>query len=126
MSGLFSSSITFFPCSLRTRTVELPLLLTNLSKKEKREHVEAALNLVGLGDRMKHYPKTTFRRAGTTGCDCPCHRYRPYDHRRDEPTGDLDKKSAERNFDTHGAAEYGIQKNDCHGDHDPHAAGKAH
>ena len=37
--------------------VELPLLLTKLSKKERREHVESALNIVGLGDRIDHYPK---------------------------------------------------------------------
>ncbi len=37
--------------------VELPLLLTKLSKKERREHVTAALNIVGLSDRMFHYPR---------------------------------------------------------------------
>ena len=36
--------------------VELPLLLTSLSKKERRQHVETALSIVGLGDRMKHRP----------------------------------------------------------------------
>src|ERR1700724_26128 len=37
--------------------VELPLLLTKLSKKQRREHVNTALNIVGLGDRMFHYPR---------------------------------------------------------------------
>src|SRR5436305_13320114 len=37
--------------------VELPLLLTKLSKKERREHVNTALNIVGLGDLMFHYPR---------------------------------------------------------------------
>jgi putative ABC transport system ATP-binding protein len=75
--------------------VELPLLLTKLSKAERRAHVEAALGVVGLSDRMHHFPRqlsggqeqrVTIARAivsDPTFLLC------------DEPTGDLDRKSAD-------------------------------
>src|SRR6266568_3861563 len=75
--------------------VELPLLLTKLSKKQRRQHVEAALNIVGLSDRMFHYPRqlsggqeqrVAIARAVVTD---------PTIIVADEPTGDLDAKSAE-------------------------------
>ena len=76
------------------QNVELPLLLTKLSKAERRTHVETALSIVGLGDRMHHFPRqlsggqeqrVTIARAivsDPTFLLC------------DEPTGDLDRKSA--------------------------------
>jgi putative ABC transport system ATP-binding protein len=77
------------------QNVELPLLLTKLSKAERRKHVETALAVVGLGDRMHHFPRqlsggqeqrVTIARAivsDPTFLLC------------DEPTGDLDRKSAD-------------------------------
>src|ERR1051325_844880 len=75
--------------------VELPLLLTKLSKKQRRQHVETALNIVGLGDRMFHYPRqlpggqeqrVAIARAVVTD---------PTIIVADEPTGDLDAKNAQ-------------------------------
>jgi len=75
--------------------VELPLLLTKLSKAERREHVATALSLVGLKDRMTHYPRqlsggqeqrVAIARAIVTDPDLIL---------ADEPTGDLDAQSAD-------------------------------
>src|SRR5260221_2733047 len=74
--------------------VELPLLLTKLSKRERRDHVANALTIVGLGDRMHHYPRqlsggqeqrVAIARAIVTD---------PTILVADEPTGDLDAKNA--------------------------------
>lgn len=83
------------PVMTAFQNVELPLLLTDLSKSERRTHVEASLSLVGLQDRMHHRPdelsggqqqRVAIARAIVTD---------PALIVGDEPTGDLDAKSAE-------------------------------
>jgi putative ABC transport system ATP-binding protein len=102
--------------------VELPLLLTKLSKKERRQHVEAALNIVGLSDRMSHYPRqlsggqeqrVAIARAIVTD---------PTIIVADEPTGDLDAKNAEETLDLLQQLNIEFEKTIVMVTHDPKAA----
>jgi putative ABC transport system ATP-binding protein len=93
--GFIFQMYNLIPVLNAFQNVELPLLLTKLSKSERREHVETALGIVGLTDRMRHFPRqlsggqeqrVTIARAivsDPTFLLC------------DEPTGDLDRKSAD-------------------------------
>jgi len=93
--GLVFQFYNLIPVLTAFENVELPLLLTSLSKTERKEHVETALTVVGLADRMEHYPRqlsggqeqrVAIARAVVTD---------PTILVADEPTGDLDAKSAE-------------------------------
>ncbi len=93
--GLVFQFYNLIPVLTAFENVELPLLLTHLSKSERRQHVETALRVVGLADRMDHYPRqlsggqeqrVAIARAIVTD---------PTIVVADEPTGDLDAKSAE-------------------------------
>jgi putative ABC transport system ATP-binding protein len=106
--------------------VELPLLLTPLSKAERRKHVEAVLNLVGLGDRMSHYPRqlsggqeqrVAIARAIVTD---------PTVLVADEPTGDLDRVSAGEIMQLLDRLNREFRKTIVMVTHDPRAAEKAH
>jgi putative ABC transport system ATP-binding protein len=93
--GFIFQMYNLIPVLTAFQNVELPLLLTKLSKSERRAHVETALSIVGLMDRMSHFPRqlsggqeqrVTIARAivsDPTFLLC------------DEPTGDLDRKSAD-------------------------------
>jgi putative ABC transport system ATP-binding protein len=93
--GFIFQMYNLIPVLTAFQNVELPLLLTKLSKAERRTHVETALSIVGLTDRMNHFPRqlsggqeqrVTIARAivsDPTFLLC------------DEPTGDLDRKSAD-------------------------------
>ena len=93
--GLVFQFYNLIPVLTAFENVELPLLLTDLGKPERKTHVEAALEAVGLAERMKHYPRqlsggqeqrVAIARAIVTD---------PTIVVADEPTGDLDAKSAD-------------------------------
>lgn len=93
--GFIFQFYNLMPVLTAERNVELPLLLTNLSKKQRMAHVAAALELVGLSSRAKHYPselsggqeqRVAIARAIVSDPDLLlC----------DEPTGDLDRATAD-------------------------------
>ncbi|HMK57138.1 MAG TPA: ABC transporter ATP-binding protein [Dissulfurispiraceae bacterium] len=106
--------------------VELPLLLTRLSRKERHEHVEMALRSVGLSDRMDHYPnqlsggqqqRVAIARAVVTD---------PVILVADEPTGDLDRVSAAEILELMSRLNKELGKTIIMVTHDARAAEKAH
>jgi putative ABC transport system ATP-binding protein len=105
--------------------VELPLLLTKLSKSERRQHVEAALGIVGLSDRMNHYPRQLSGGQEQRVAIARAVIADPTFLLCDEPTGDLDRKSADEILDllTRLSKEY--SKTILMVTHDPAAAERA-
>ncbi len=123
--GFVFQFYNLIPVLTAFENVELPLLLTSLSKAERRKHVETALGVVGLGDRMSHYPKqlsggqeqrVAIARAIVTD---------PLLLVADEPTGDLDKNSADEILTLLDRLNKEFKKTIIMVTHDPHAAEKA-
>jgi putative ABC transport system ATP-binding protein len=124
--GFVFQFYNLLPVLTAYENVELPLLLTKLSKAERRKHVETSLNIVGLGDRMKHYPKqlsggqeqrVAIARAIVTD---------PLILVADEPTGDLDKVSATEIMTLLDRLNKEFKKTIVMVTHDPRATEKAH
>jgi len=123
--GFIFQMYNLIPVLNAFENVELPLLLTKLSKKQRREHVHTALNIVGLGDRMTHYPRQLsggqeqrvgIARAIVTDPDLLlC----------DEPTGDLDRKSGDEILDLLQTLNREHGKTIVMVTHDPRAADRA-
>jgi putative ABC transport system ATP-binding protein len=120
--GFVFQTFNLIPVLTALENVELPLLLTNLSKKERREHAALALNLVGLGDRLDHYPRqlsggqeqrVAIARAIVTD---------PAIILADEPTGDLDARSAQEILTILSKLNREQGKTIVLVTHDPHAA----
>jgi len=120
--GFIFQMYNLLPVLNAFENVELPLLLTKLSKKERREHVETALKIVGLADRMKHYPRqlsggqeqrVAIARAIVTD---------PTILVADEPTGDLDAKNAADTLDLLQRLNGDFKKTIIMVTHDPKAA----
>jgi putative ABC transport system ATP-binding protein len=107
------------------RNVELPLLLTHLSKSQRAQHVQTALAVVGLSHRAKHFPRTLSggeqQRVGiaraivTDPTLLLC----------DEPTGDLDRKAGDEILDLLQALNREHGKTIVMVTHDPHASARA-
>ena len=124
--GFIFQFYNLIPVLTAFENVELPLLLTSLSRRERREHVETALSVVGLADRMEHYPaqlsggqqqRVAIARAIVTD---------PTILVADEPTGDLDRVSAQEILDLLDRLNADFGKTIIMVTHDPRAAGKAH
>jgi putative ABC transport system ATP-binding protein len=93
--GFIFQFYNLLPVLTAFENVELPLLLTSLSRKERREHVETALSIVGLADRMKHFPRQLSGGQEQRVAIARAIVSDPTLLLADEPTGDLDKTSAE-------------------------------
>jgi putative ABC transport system ATP-binding protein len=123
--GFVFQFYNLLPVLTAERNVELPLLLTRLSKAERRKHVATALAVVGLADRATHYPRQLSggqeQRVGiaraivTDPTLLLC----------DEPTGDLDRKSGDEILDLLQALNREHGKTIVMVTHDPHAAARA-
>jgi putative ABC transport system ATP-binding protein len=123
--GFIFQFYNLIPVLTAFENVELPLILTDLSRKERREHVATALNLVKLEDRMDHYPgqlsggqqqRVAIARAMVTD---------PAILVADEPTGDLDRTSAEEVLSLMERLSLEAGKTIIMVTHDPRAARKA-
>ena len=123
--GFVFQLYNLMPVLTAERNVELPLLLTHLSRAERKHHVETALAVVGLTHRAKHYPRTLSggeqQRVGiaraivTDPTLLLC----------DEPTGDLDRKAGDEILDLLQGLNREHSKTIIMVTHDPHASARA-
>ena len=120
--GFIFQSFNLIPVLTALENVELPLKLTNLKKQERLDHATTALNLVGLGDRLGHYPRqlsggqeqrVAIARAIVTD---------PALNLADEPTGNLDATSAQEVLTLLSRLNKEHNKTIVMVTHDPHAA----
>src|SRR6201998_2739210 len=93
--GFIFQMYNLIPVLTAFQNVELPLLLTKLSKSERRKHVETALSVVGLSERMNHYPRQLSGGQEQRVAIARAIVADPTFLLCDEPTGDLDRKSAD-------------------------------
>jgi putative ABC transport system ATP-binding protein len=123
--GFIFQLYNLIPVLTAFENVELPLTLTRLSKRDREEHVHAALEVVGLADRAHHFPRqlsggqeqrVAIARAIVTD---------PTLLVADEPTGDLDARSAKEILDLMERLNQEFHKTIIMVTHDPHAADRA-
>ncbi|MBZ5510905.1 MAG: ABC transporter ATP-binding protein [Acidobacteriia bacterium] len=97
--GFIFQMYNLIPVLTAFQNVELPLLLTRLSKAERRQHVETVLQVVGLADRMHHFPRQLSGGQEQRVAIARAIVADPTFLLCDEPTGDLDRKSADEIMD---------------------------
>jgi putative ABC transport system ATP-binding protein len=124
--GFIFQMYNLIPVLTAFQNIELPLLLTKLSKAERRKHVEIALQVVGLADRMHHYPRQLSGGQEQRVAIARAIVADPTFLLCDEPTGDLDRKSADEILDLVGRLVHEHRKTVLMVTHDPAAAARAH
>jgi putative ABC transport system ATP-binding protein len=123
--GFIFQMYNLIPVLTAFQNVELPLLLTKLSKADRKKHVEAALSIVGLSDRMNHYPRQLSGGQEQRVAIARAIVADPTFLLCDEPTGDLDRKSADEILDLLTALTKEHGKTILMVTHDPAAADRA-
>jgi len=124
--GFVFQFYNLLPVLTAYENVELPLLLTSLSKTERKQHVEAALSLVGLADRLHHYPRQLSGGQEQRVAIARAIAADPTILVADEPTGDLDRQSADEVLTLLERLNREFHKTIVMVTHDPHAAERAH
>ncbi len=123
--GFIFQLYNLIPVLTAFENVELPLLLTALTKRQRREHVLTALEIVGLADRAQHFPRQLSggqeQRVAIARAIVPD----PILLLADEPTGDLDAKSADEVLTLLQRLNQEYRKTIVMVTHDPHAAERA-
>jgi putative ABC transport system ATP-binding protein len=123
--GFIFQFYNLIPVLTAVENVELPLILTPLSKKQRRAHAETALEVVGLADRMHHYPRQLSGGQEQRVAIARAIASDPAILVADEPTGDLDKISAEEVLDLMDRLNRELTKTILMVTHDPRAAERA-
>ncbi|MCU0293959.1 MAG: ABC transporter ATP-binding protein [Thermoanaerobaculaceae bacterium] len=124
--GFIFQMYNLIPVLTAFQNVELPLLLTKLSRAERRRHVETVLELVGLADRMQHYPRQLSGGQEQRVAIARAIVADPTFLLADEPTGDLDRRSADEIMELIDRLVNEHNKTVLMVTHDPRAAERAH
>jgi len=123
--GYIFQLYNLIPVLTALENVELPLLLVKMSGAERKKRAAAALELVGLGDRLKHYPRQLSGGQEQRVAIARALESDPKVLLADEPTGDLDRKSAEDVLQLLERLNKEFQKTIVMVTHDPHSAERA-
>jgi putative ABC transport system ATP-binding protein len=123
--GFVFQQFNLIPVLTAFENVELPLLLTRMNKGLRRQHAEAALRLVGLADRMSHYPRQLSGGQEQRAAIARALVIDPTLILADEPTGDLDARSAEEVLEVMERLNRQFGKTIVMVTHDPRAAAHA-
>ena len=123
--GFIFQLYNLIPVLSAQENVELPLLLVKMKPKERKDRARFALDLVGLGDRVKHYPRQLSGGQEQRVAIARAVVGDPSVLLADEPTGDLDRKSADEILELLGRLNKDFKKTIVMVTHDPHAAERA-